>query len=314
MQDIQRGRDFKLLKAAVVGNVDHVRELLRDGANVNVDGDTAEFAAFSKKTALHWSVKRGHWDVVRLLLDRGASVSIKDHYGETALESACYEVEQGRLRSIPLDIKKRLDPSIPNSPSTLGKRLQNRLTKSKVTLERARKHILEQQKDEEKDVPPGVLTEESKKKTSLSITEMQGFTAIGRNTKTNWIEAPQEEVDMGGWSAKLYTKEQQERLGIDQYGVRSKKDLKSRVPTVHMSQATVHHVVERKSEDSAAVGFTGNQLDAMSVGPISYKKDDEEKEEEEQFDPVDTSLRRLIINSDVMDGKPAFLVDKAFRT
>ena len=117
MQDIQRGRDFKLLKAAVVGNVDHVRELLRDGANVNVDGDTAEFAAISKKTALHWSVKRGHWDVVRLLLDRGASVSIKDHYGETALESACYEVEQGRLRSIPLDIKKRLDPSIPDSPS-----------------------------------------------------------------------------------------------------------------------------------------------------------------------------------------------------
>ena len=50
MQNIQRGRDFKLLKAAVVGNVDHVRELLRDGANVNVDGDTAEFAAFSKKT------------------------------------------------------------------------------------------------------------------------------------------------------------------------------------------------------------------------------------------------------------------------
>jgi hypothetical protein len=179
-------------------------------------------------------------------------------------------------------------------------------------LERAQKHSLEQRKD---DVPPGILTEESKKKTALSITEMQGFTAIGPggNTKTNWIEAPQEEVDMGGWSAKLYTKEQQERLGVDQYGVRSKKDSKSRVPTVHMSQATVHHVVERKSEDSA-VGFTGNQLDAMSVGPISYKKDEEDEEEEEQFDPVDTSLRRLIINSDVMDGKPAFLVDKAFRT
>jgi len=318
--DLQQQRDFRLLKAAVAGNVDEARGALRDGANVNVDGDAAEFATFSKKTALHWSAKKGHWDVVRLLLDRGASVSIKDHYGETALESVCFELEQGRLRSIPRDVKRRLDPSIPYSPSrlknTLGKRLQDKMTSKKHVLERARKHssnsssVATRREHEEDDIPPGILKEEKKKEKTLAITEMQGFTAIGpgRNHETKWIEGPMEEVDMGGWTAKLYSKEQQKRLGVDLYGARSDKDnVKSRpVPT--MSGAAVHHFVERKNDE--AEGFMGNQLDAMSVGPIAYKKEEEEVE----IDPVETSLRRLIVNSDVMDGKPAFLIDKMFRT
>ena len=38
----------------------------------------------SFRTALHWAVKKNHLDVVKFLLEKGASVEIKNNDGKTA--------------------------------------------------------------------------------------------------------------------------------------------------------------------------------------------------------------------------------------
>ena len=44
------------------------------------------FFTFYQKTALHWAAEGGHKDTVEYLVDKGASVDIKDHNGV----SKCY--------------------------------------------------------------------------------------------------------------------------------------------------------------------------------------------------------------------------------
>lgn len=68
--------DTPLHVAAAAGEVDRVRRLLDEGADVNAQGNAGQ-------TALHQAVTRGHQEVVRVLLDRGADVGIEDDSGET---------------------------------------------------------------------------------------------------------------------------------------------------------------------------------------------------------------------------------------
>jgi uncharacterized protein len=70
----------KLTKAAYKGNADEVEQLLKNGANPN--------ERQMGITALMTACNRGHVDVVRILLEKGADVNAKDWEGWTALMAA----------------------------------------------------------------------------------------------------------------------------------------------------------------------------------------------------------------------------------
>ena len=67
--------------AIAVGDIDVVKALLDQGANVN----TGEW------TALMWAAWGGQGDTIEILLDRGADMNAKDQKGLTALGLALKE-------------------------------------------------------------------------------------------------------------------------------------------------------------------------------------------------------------------------------
>jgi ankyrin repeat protein len=71
-----------LIKAAKSNDIAQIQALLNSGADVNTkDNDN--------KTALMWAALKGHANVVKLLLDKGAYVHVKSRSsGKTALQYA----------------------------------------------------------------------------------------------------------------------------------------------------------------------------------------------------------------------------------
>lgn len=78
-----------LHRAALLGHVGIIG-LLLDQESVNPDCLT-RFATpdHARATALHWSAWMGHADAASLLLDRGASIDLRDFAGSTPLHYAC---------------------------------------------------------------------------------------------------------------------------------------------------------------------------------------------------------------------------------
>jgi uncharacterized protein len=76
----QRGAMPSLEVAAMLGNAEKVRECLEKGINDEVGG-----------TALRAASKRGHFEVVKVLVAGGVNVNAKDKEGETALIEAAYD-------------------------------------------------------------------------------------------------------------------------------------------------------------------------------------------------------------------------------
>ena len=70
-----------LLQAAADGDIDKVKSLLSEGADVNVRGAYGQ-------TALHNAVVKGHRSIVRLLMDKGANIDAMDDAGRTPLHYA----------------------------------------------------------------------------------------------------------------------------------------------------------------------------------------------------------------------------------
>ena len=71
---------------AEVGNTDEVSRLLKQGADIH-----AKKMNKSGKTALHFASKKGHIEMVRLLIDKGADTNTRDKYGLTPLHLASME-------------------------------------------------------------------------------------------------------------------------------------------------------------------------------------------------------------------------------
>ena len=63
-----RDIDSKLLNAAERGDIDKVKHLINEGADVNAK-DVYE------KTPLHWAAEKGHKEIVEILLKKGANVN-----------------------------------------------------------------------------------------------------------------------------------------------------------------------------------------------------------------------------------------------
>jgi ankyrin repeat protein len=72
-----------LMEGAREGDVDKVREALKNGADIaSRDGD--------KSTPLHWSVFNGHLEEVKELLIWGANPNTTDMFGRTPLHVAAF--------------------------------------------------------------------------------------------------------------------------------------------------------------------------------------------------------------------------------
>jgi len=68
---------------ASLNNLDEIRKLIRSGVNVNFKDEEG-------RSALHWSVDRGHKEAATLLLnDFKADVNLQDNEGQTSLHYAC---------------------------------------------------------------------------------------------------------------------------------------------------------------------------------------------------------------------------------
>jgi len=72
------GRDNRLLGAAASGDIQSVRRLLDQGADVNARDELGQ-------TPLHHAACSGHKDVAELLIRRGAVVTARDSVGRTPL-------------------------------------------------------------------------------------------------------------------------------------------------------------------------------------------------------------------------------------
>jgi ankyrin repeat protein len=71
----------ELLDASKKGDVEKVKKLLKEGADVNAK-DRFGF------TPLHYTALNGHFEVVKLLIERGADVNAKTNGGWTPLRFA----------------------------------------------------------------------------------------------------------------------------------------------------------------------------------------------------------------------------------
>jgi len=81
-----------LHSAAEDGDMDKVRTLLKEGANVNeTDSDGI--------TALYMAALAGRSDIIRILIEAGANVNIKTNWGDTALHRVAYNgsIENAKL-------------------------------------------------------------------------------------------------------------------------------------------------------------------------------------------------------------------------
>jgi ankyrin repeat protein len=84
-----------LLTAAIQGNVNAVKLLLRAGADVEIE-------SVEGIRPLHFACRNGHAEVVRLLLSAGARIDAKDSYGRRPLSSAaaCHDIEAVNILSM----------------------------------------------------------------------------------------------------------------------------------------------------------------------------------------------------------------------
>uniref|UniRef100_A0A8B9RNY9 Kinase D-interacting substrate 220a n=1 Tax=Astyanax mexicanus TaxID=7994 RepID=A0A8B9RNY9_ASTMX len=98
----RRNGQTPLMAAAEQGSLEIVQELIRRGANVNLDDVDCW-------TALVSAAKEGHVEVVKELLDNNANVEHRDMGGWTALMWAAYK---GRVEVARLLLEKGANPSI----------------------------------------------------------------------------------------------------------------------------------------------------------------------------------------------------------
>jgi ankyrin repeat protein len=79
------------VEAVRENRIDEVRELLRDGADVDAQD------MFGGNTGLHWAARQGLSEMARLLLENGARVDARNDAGETPLHWAAAHGQKALL-------------------------------------------------------------------------------------------------------------------------------------------------------------------------------------------------------------------------
>jgi serine/threonine protein kinase len=95
----------KLLKASGVGNVEEVKKLLKEEANVNAKDER-------DNTPLHFAASNGYIEVVKLLIENGAYVNAKNKNGSTPLH---YAANKGHIEVFKLLLEHGANPNIKNN-------------------------------------------------------------------------------------------------------------------------------------------------------------------------------------------------------
>ena len=88
-----------LMRAALDGNTERVRELIHQGADINQRDDNG-------RTALMFAVINTHYETMKVLLEYGADVNAKSNKGGTALMGAA---SAGDLRMVQALLDKGAD-------------------------------------------------------------------------------------------------------------------------------------------------------------------------------------------------------------
>jgi ankyrin repeat protein len=89
----------ELISAAAAGNTSKVLQILNSGVNVDATFARDE-SELSGKTALIAAASRGHSDLVRALIKRGATVDLKHYSGETALMFAADSGDKSTIEAL----------------------------------------------------------------------------------------------------------------------------------------------------------------------------------------------------------------------
>ncbi len=79
MSNSNRDINAKLFQAVKKGDINEVRRLISEEANVNAEDD-------DEKTPLHFAAENGHEEVVKALLNKGANVNATDNKEETPFD------------------------------------------------------------------------------------------------------------------------------------------------------------------------------------------------------------------------------------
>ena len=82
MNAIMGPTQLLILEAAMRGNIEQVRELLKEQENKNAIINMRDDGG---NMPLMWASARGHMQVVRQLIQKGASVNARNSYGDTSL-------------------------------------------------------------------------------------------------------------------------------------------------------------------------------------------------------------------------------------
>jgi ankyrin repeat protein len=82
-----------LMRAALDGNTESVKELIRQGADINQRDD-------SDRTALMFAVINRHYETMKVLLEYGADVNAKSNKGGTALMAAALAGDLGIVQAL----------------------------------------------------------------------------------------------------------------------------------------------------------------------------------------------------------------------
>ena len=79
-------KNAKLIQTSEKGNFADVQAVLTDGADINATEVREDSGVFVRGlTALMMASANGRTEIVKLLLDKGAEVNVKNNYGITAL-------------------------------------------------------------------------------------------------------------------------------------------------------------------------------------------------------------------------------------
>lgn len=116
---------MSILEAVIDEDINALKEALPSG---NIDEQDAE----SGFTGLHYCAQYGNVEMAKILIDNGASVKIKDNYGNTALFKAVY-FSQGRIEIIKMLLEEGANPDEENDFGMTPKKLAENIAAFDVT-------------------------------------------------------------------------------------------------------------------------------------------------------------------------------------
>ncbi len=94
----------QLIEAAKAGNIEDVKRLLEQGAEVDAQD-------YYRETAMMWAARKGHLKIIEFLVGKGADVNARNNYGWTAIMNAAW---RGRVDVVEFLANKGVDVNVKN--------------------------------------------------------------------------------------------------------------------------------------------------------------------------------------------------------